>query len=181
MIIQNNIEYFTFVGFRAFDVPFSFTPTSTMVQAFTILFMFIVLLTAITSYLFYYYRYEKLARYFLSNMYRFKSSYVLMTITFGLRPFLKGLVHAKFFDNWNLQIWLLIGSSLLWLSSSFCLKLDLIITNLGWYCSLSCCIPSASLGWMSCCCASINILMRRMKPSLNLNCRSSSLSTSWSF
>ena len=83
-----------------------------MVQAFTILFMFIVLLTAITSYLFYYYRYEKLARYFLSNMYRFKSSYVLMTITFGLRPFLKGLVHAKFFDNWNLQIWLLIGIEL---------------------------------------------------------------------
>ena len=112
MTIQNNIEYFTFVGFRAFDIPFSFTLASTIVQGFTICFMFIVLVTTITSYLFYYYHYGKMARYFLSNMYRFKSSYVLMTITFGVRPFLKGLVHAKFFDNWNLQIWLLIGIEL---------------------------------------------------------------------
>ena len=42
-------------------------------------------------------------------MYRFKSSYVLMTLTYGCRPFFKGLVHAMFFESWNLQIWLLIG------------------------------------------------------------------------
>ena len=32
-----------------------------------------------------------------------------MTITYGLRPFLKGLAHGIFFDSWVLQIWLLIG------------------------------------------------------------------------
>ena len=51
----------------------------------------------------------KLARYFLSNMYRFKTSYILMTVTFGVRPFLKGIVHALLFEHWLAQIWSLIG------------------------------------------------------------------------
>ena len=62
-------------------------------------FMLIVTGCTIASCWGYYYQYVKLARYFLSNMYRFKSSYVLMTITYGLRPFLKGLVHAVFFEE----------------------------------------------------------------------------------
>ena len=78
-------------------------------EVFSIVFMFILILVTICSYSGYYYQYGKLARYFLSNMYRFKSSYVLMTIVFGIKPFLKGFVHAMFFENWFLQIWLLIG------------------------------------------------------------------------
>ena len=72
-----------------------------------------VLLVAICSYLGYYYQYGKYARYFLSNMYRFPSSYVLMTFVFGFRPFLKGVVHALFFEQWTVQIWLLIGIEML--------------------------------------------------------------------
>ena len=32
-----------------------------------------------------------------------------MTLTFGVRPFLKGIVHALLFEHWLAQIWSLIG------------------------------------------------------------------------
>ena len=113
LIIQGNVEYFTFLGFRSFNVLFTFNTNTTIMQVFSIFFMLVVLLVTICSYLGYYYQYGKYARYFLSNMYRFPSSYVLMTFVFGFRPFLKGLVHAFFFEQWSLQIWLLTGIELL--------------------------------------------------------------------
>ena len=97
LIFQNNLEYITFLTFRSFQLLFFFDGGAKTMQALTILFGLTILLVTICSYLCYYYQYGKLARYFLSNMYRFKSSYVLMTITFGIRPFFKGLVHAAFF------------------------------------------------------------------------------------
>ena len=109
LLIQGNIEYFTFLAIRALDVFFSFSVSSIFFSILTIFCAFIVFGCTICSYWTYYYQYHKLGRYFLSNMYRFKSSYVLMTITYGCRPFLKGLAHAMFFENWNLQIWVLIG------------------------------------------------------------------------
>ena len=35
-----------------------------------------------------------------------------MTIIFGVKPFLKGLIHAVFYDQWVLQIWFLAGVEL---------------------------------------------------------------------
>ena len=64
--------------------------------------------TSIGNFLFIY-RYGKLARYFLSNLFRFPSSYVLMIFNFGLKPFLKGLIHSIFYDYWVLQLYLLSG------------------------------------------------------------------------
>ena len=97
LLLQGNLEYFTFLVFRSLDVFFSYSIVSTFFKVFTVLFMFLLLGCTIGSYWGYYYQYIKLARYFLSNMYRFKSSYLLMTVTFGLRPFLKGFIHAEFF------------------------------------------------------------------------------------
>ena len=97
MLIQGNIEFFAFLGFRALDVFFSFSIVSTFFKVFTVLFLLVVSGCALCSYWAYYSQYGKFGRYFLSNMYRFKSSYVLMTLAFGLRPFFKGLVHAMFF------------------------------------------------------------------------------------
>ena len=54
-----------------------------------------------------------MAKYFLSNMYRFKTSYILMTITFGLRPMLKGMIHALLYEYWLAQIWTLMGIEIL--------------------------------------------------------------------
>ena len=36
-----------------------------------------------------------------------------MTIVYGIKPYLKGAIHALFYDEWVLQIWLLIGVELL--------------------------------------------------------------------
>ena len=88
---------------------FSFNFSCKLFNAFSIIFLFITFICMTSSYTIYYHRYRKLARYFLANMYRFPSSYVLMTIVYGVKPFLKGVVHALFYDQWVLQIWLLIG------------------------------------------------------------------------
>ena len=109
LLIQNNIEYFTFLGFRTFSVPQSYNFINKLLNGSTSLFFFLLLFCVFGSYALYYYCYRKLARYFLINMYRFPSSYILMTITYGVRPFLKGLIHGIFFENWVFQIWLLIG------------------------------------------------------------------------
>ena len=88
---------------------FSYSIASKCWNAFSILFMFVVVYCVFCSYRLYYNYYTKLARYFLSNLYRFKTSYILMTVTFGIRPFLKGIVHAMLFEHWLAQIWSLIG------------------------------------------------------------------------
>ena len=69
---------------------------------------FLVFVGSFTIYGHYYAVYRKMARYFLVNMFRFPSSYYLMTLCFGVRPFLKGAIHALLYENWVLQIYLLI-------------------------------------------------------------------------
>ena len=91
------------------QVMFSYSIASKCWNAFAICFAFAIVFCVFCSYQLYYDSYAKLARYFLSNMYRFKSSYILMTLTFGVRPFLKGIVHALLFEHWLAQIWALIG------------------------------------------------------------------------
>ena len=100
LLIQNNIEFFTFLGFRNFLTPFSFNLPTKMLQVLAILTFFLILMAAFCSYSMYYSEYGKLAKYFLCNMFRFPSSYILMTILYGIRPFLKGIVHAMMFDHW---------------------------------------------------------------------------------
>lgn len=97
LLIQNNIEFFTFVGFRAFQTSFAFSFVSKCMNAFSILFLFLVIFATFTSYVIYYTQYGKLARYFLINMYRFPSSYALMIVCYGIRPFLKGIIHAMLY------------------------------------------------------------------------------------
>ena len=77
-------------------------------QVLMIVMFFLVLLAAFASYLWYYREYEKLARYFLVNMFRFPSSYKLMILLYGVRPFLKGTIHALMFYHWPTQIWMLL-------------------------------------------------------------------------
>lgn len=112
LLIQNNIQYFTFLGFRALAIPFSFQFASKWLLIFSVTFFFITTLLAFSSYAFYYGWYGKLARYFLVNMYRFPSSYALMIILYGVRPFLKGVIHSLFFNNVSLQLSLLAGTEI---------------------------------------------------------------------
>ena len=71
--------------------------------------MFLTIIATFCSYSFYYTEYGKLAKYFLCNMFRFRSSYVLMIILYGVRPFAKAVVHALLFNHWEIQMWMLFG------------------------------------------------------------------------
>ena len=113
ILVQSNIEYFTFLALRNFQTPFSFNIESKLLQVLVILMFFLVTFTAFCSYSLYYYDYRKLAKYFLFNLFRFKSSYVLMTIMYGVRPLLKGTLHTLPFSHWEIQIWSLLGVELL--------------------------------------------------------------------
>ena len=111
--IQNNIEYFTFLGFRALTVPFSFNFFSKGLFAFTLIVFFLVIFSVFSSYVLYYGWYGKLARYFLVNMYRFPTSYVLMIIIYGIRPFMKGITHALLHEQFFTQLHILSGIDIL--------------------------------------------------------------------
>ena len=94
LVIMNNVEFLSFLAFRTFETPFSFDVTSKSIIASIILIYFLVFFFSFTSYRLYYGNYKKLAKYFLVNLYRFPKSYILMTILYGMRPFLKGCTHA---------------------------------------------------------------------------------------
>ena len=94
-------------------VPFSFDFVSKLFLLVSILMFFLVFFSMLVSYIIFYSWYGKLARYFLINMYRFPSSYYLMILLYGIRPFLKGFIHAFFHHHFVLQIWLLIGVEVL--------------------------------------------------------------------
>ena len=54
-------------------------------------------------------------------MFRFRSSYALMIIAYGVRPFVKGVIHALMYDHWVAQMWMLMGVEIfiLWLVLAF--------------------------------------------------------------
>lgn len=113
ILVVGNVEFFTFLAFRNFLTPFSLDIPSKLLQILAILILLIVILAAFASYSHYYNEYEKLAKYFLCNMFRFKSSYALMVIAYGARPFLKGVIHALMYRNWFVQMWMLAGVEIL--------------------------------------------------------------------
>jgi ABC-type multidrug transport system fused ATPase/permease subunit len=108
LLLQNNVEYFTFLGCRSLDIPFSFSFQSRCLVLLSALMLLLTCFTAFSSYIIYYSFYQKLASYFLVNMYRLQSSFTLMTIAYGLKPMVKGLVHALLYDHFSLQLHLLL-------------------------------------------------------------------------
>ena len=94
LLVVGNIELFTFLALRNCQTSFSSDLTTRLMQVLMILLFFIIVVSTFSSYPWYYAQYRKLAKYFLSNMFRFPSSYNLMVILYGFRPFLKGVVHA---------------------------------------------------------------------------------------
>lgn len=90
--------------------PYSFDAPTAMLQVLMLAMFFFVVVGAFARYLLYYQEYGKLAKYFLVNMFRFPSSYTLMIIVYGVKPFLKGAVHALMYDRWETQMWLLLST-----------------------------------------------------------------------
>ena len=56
LLIQNNIEFFTFLGFRNIQAMVSFTFESKCLNGFFILFLFVVFITMCSSYIIYLYK-----------------------------------------------------------------------------------------------------------------------------
>ena len=113
ILVQRNIEFFTFLGFRNFKTMFHFDIASKLLVALNLLMFFLTLIVTFHSYFHYYSEYGRLAKYFLANMFRFPSSYALMIIVYGLKPFAKGIIHAMLYEEWVAQIWSLLGIELL--------------------------------------------------------------------
>ena len=42
-------------------------------------------------------------------MFRFRTSYTMMIIAYGVRPFLKGVIHALMYEDWVAQMWMLVA------------------------------------------------------------------------
>ena len=122
LLIQKNVELFTFLGFRNFVIMHQYDIQSKMILILNVMVFFITFLTAFCSYLFYYGEYGRLAKYFLINMFRFPSSYALMIIVYGIKPFLKGAIHALLYKQWIIQIWTLLGVELLIILTIFIME-----------------------------------------------------------
>lgn len=104
LLVGNNVELFTFLAFRSFDIPFRLDYSDKWVLVLAILMFFLVCVFAIAAYPLFYWHYGKLGRYFLVNMFRFPSSYWLMAVLYGFRPLLKGAFHASLYNSPVLQI-----------------------------------------------------------------------------
>ena len=100
LLIQNNIEFFTFLSFRATSLSGSLNFSIKMLCVLAIVMLFLVVIGMAGSYFIYYIQYGKLGKYFLVNLFRFPSSYALMLVMYGVRPFLKGAVHALLYEEW---------------------------------------------------------------------------------
>ena len=109
---MNHVEYLTFLAFRTFETAFSFNIKSKLIIASVCIVHFFVFLFAIIGYRLYYGQYKKLAKYFLINLKRFPKSYILMTIIYGVSPFVKGCIRAVLYENWELQLILLSASDI---------------------------------------------------------------------
>ena len=110
MLFMGNVQFFSFLGFRSLDTSFSFDLTCRWLVSLSFLMLFFITVGSIIIYPYYYSQYGKLARYFLSNMFRFRSSYILMVLTYGIRPLLKGFIHAILYEHWEAQIYALMGT-----------------------------------------------------------------------
>ena len=106
------MEFFTFLAFRNCLTPYHFDLPTKLMQVLMMVMLFLVVLGAFSSYFWYYREYGKLARYFLVNMFWFPSSYGLMILLYGFRPFLKGTIHALMFYHWPTQVWMLFATEL---------------------------------------------------------------------
>ena len=94
MGMESNIEFFTFLGFRNFHTMFSLNISHKIYLSAVIFFMFFVILFAFAGFYMMHYFYGRLAKYFLDNLYRIKGAFTLMTYIYGVRPFLKGIIHS---------------------------------------------------------------------------------------
>lgn len=83
---------------------FSFDFSDKVYLVLFVLFFFFVVAGSIGSFFLLYYSYQKLVKYFLVNTYRIKGALFIMTYIYGIRPFIKGLIHAYLYNYNSIQL-----------------------------------------------------------------------------
>jgi hypothetical protein len=83
---------------------FSFDFADKVYLVLFVLFFFFVVAGSIGSFFLLYYSYQKLVKYFLVNTYRIKGALFIMTYIYGIRPFIKGLIHAYLYNYNSIQL-----------------------------------------------------------------------------
>ena len=88
---------------------FSFNFTNKVYLSLFIFVMFFVIIFAFGGYYLLYYFHGKLSKYFLDNLYRVKGSFFMMSFIYGIRPFLKGVIHCELYHYNEVQLGLLMA------------------------------------------------------------------------
>jgi hypothetical protein len=109
MLVESNVEYFSFLGFRSLQTMFSSCFQHKLQLVFSVLFFYVVVAGTVSSYFLYRYFYGKLSKYFMSNVFRIKGAITIMTFLYGIRPFLKGVIHAFLYHYNAVQLISLAG------------------------------------------------------------------------
>lgn len=99
IILLANCDKITFLMFRNFQALFSFNFASKSVQSLFIVFSGLFFLQIVCLHFIYRINYNKLHRYFLSNMFRKRGSFQLSIIRFVFKPFVIGIVHAVLYTS----------------------------------------------------------------------------------
>lgn len=106
-LLEGNIEYFVFLGARNLQYLFAEKFSDKLFSVFVISFLFIFVFYSFGSYFLLYYFYEKLFKYFLTNLFRIDGASWIMLCIYCTRPFISGCIHALLYHNHTLQLFLL--------------------------------------------------------------------------
>ena len=90
-------------------ISFTMNFLTKLILACTITFGFLLIMYIFSIYFIYKFSYNNLSKYFLDSVYRLDSSFILVTIIYGYRPFLRGCIHALLFSFNNTQLFALAG------------------------------------------------------------------------
>lgn len=101
---EGNVEIFVFVLLRTFMIAFSPTFISKFILAVSTVFGFFFVVYCVVVYHIYKTLYHRLSKYYLNNMFRFGSSFVLMTLVYGIRPLLRGIAHSLLYNHQIVQL-----------------------------------------------------------------------------
>lgn len=83
-----------------------------LMMTFVIFFGFFLLVFCVSGYTLYFHFYAKLSSYFLDNLYRLHSSFLIVTTIYGVRPLLRGIMHAFLGEYTVIQLFSIAGIDL---------------------------------------------------------------------
>lgn len=109
MLLEDNLQLFSYLGFRNFTFLHSTEIYGKINGAVSVVLFFLVVVYACCFYFLTPYLYKGLSKYFLDNINPNKrGAYFCMTLIYGMRPVLRGAIHAFYEEN-ALQLALLGG------------------------------------------------------------------------